>query len=185
LERGRVELAALFVHRRASLNQNTVDLMRKWLAVMPIIAALVIVVVALNLPPLRSNRSASGTDEQQLEQLLRQWDEAYARRDPEAIAPLLAPDFVFTSSNGQLITRPMYLSASLKSPDIAVETPINSEDVKIHIYGEVAVVTSMAAQRGQRFDRDPKVRFRYTDVWVKRNGRWQAVTSQSTRVMPH
>ena len=158
--------------------------MRKWLAVLFIIAALVIVVVALNLSPLRSNRTVSGSDEQQLEQLLRQWDEAYARRDPEALAPLLAPNFVFTSSTGQLTTRAMYLSASLKSPDIAVETPVNSEDVKIHIDGDMAVVTSMGAQRGQRFDRDPKVRFRYTDVWVKRNGRWQALASQSTRVQP-
>lgn len=156
--------------------------MRKWLAVLLILAALVTLVIGLSLPHLRGTRTASGNDEQQLQQLLRQWDEAYARRDAEALAPLLAPEFVFTSSNGQLITRPMYLSATLKSPDIAVETPINSEDVKIRINGDIAVVTSMAAQRGQRFDRDPKVRFRYTDVWVKRNGRWQALASQSTRV---
>ena len=158
--------------------------MRKWIAVLLIIAALIIVAVALNRPRVRTNRSALGSDEQQLQQLLRQWDEAYARRDPEVLALLLAPDFVFTNSNGQLVTRPMYLSATLKAPDIAVETPINSEDVKVHIYGDAAVVNSVAAQRGQRFDRDPKVRFRYTDVWVKRNGGWQAVASQSTRVAP-
>jgi len=125
---------------------------------------------------------SDSNDEGQLQELIHQWDEAYARRDGPALARLLADEFTFTTPTGAVINRAQYLSANLKAPDIAVETPIGSDDIKVRTYGSVAVVSSRAAQRGQRFDRDPKVRFRYTDVLVKRQGRWQAVASQATRV---
>ena len=157
-------------------------MIRKLVAILFVLAALVIVGVAFNLPRLRTGKAASGGDEQQLKDLLRQWDEAYARRDGPALNQILSDEFVFTAPNGLVISRMQYLSANLKAPDIAVETPITSEDVKVRVYGDTAVVTSIAAQRGQRFNRDPNVRFRYTDLWVKRNGRWQAVASQSTLV---
>lgn len=149
-----------------------------------IILALVIAAIAFDLPHrLTGHRSAGGAgDEQQLKDALRQWDEAYARRDGEALNQILSTDFVFTAPTGQVVTRPQYLSANLKAPDIAVETPIGSEDVQVRLYGDTAVMTSVAAQRGQRFNRDPHVRYRYTDVWVKRGDRWQAVASQATHI---
>ena len=160
-------------------------MIRKSVGALLIVGALVIVAVAFSSARFRIGNSGSGHDEQQLKELLRQWDEAYARRDPEALGHLLANDFVFTGANGQVINRSVYLSANIKSPDISIETPIHSEDVEVRVYGNAAVVTSVAAQRGQHFNRDPTVRFRYTDLWVKRDERWQAVASQSTRVMPH
>ena len=149
-----------------------------------IILAVVIAAFAFNLPQRLTGHGDQGGagDEQQLKDSLRQWDEAYARRDGEALNQILAREFSFTSPTGQVVNRSLYLSANLKAPDIAIETPINSDDVQVHVYGGTAVVTSVAAQRGQRFNRDPKVRYRYTDVWVKRGGRWQAVASQATRI---
>jgi ketosteroid isomerase-like protein len=165
-----------------SIARNIVEMIRKWLAALFIVIALVIATVAFTLPRLRNSNATAAGDEQQLKELLRQWDEAYARRDGPALNNILADEFVFTAPNGLVINRMQYLSANLKAPDIAVETPVTSEDVRVRVYGSTAVVTSTAAQRGQRFNRDPNVRFRYTDLWVKRNRRWQAVASQSTQV---
>lgn len=124
----------------------------------------------------------SGRDEQELRERLRAWDEAYAGRDIEALGRILADDFIFTNASGAVISRPQYISANIKAPDITLEIPINSEDVKVRIYGETAVVTSRGAHRGQPASRDPQVRYQYTDVWVKKQGLWKAVASQATRI---
>ena len=153
--------------------------------VLIVVAAAILIVMAWNGRSRNSGGAgAGGDDEHQLQDLTRQWDEAYARRDGPALAKLMADDFVFTTANGVVMTRPQYLSQNLKSPDIAVETPVASEDIKVRLYGNTAVVASRAAQRGQRFDRDPNVRYQYTDVWVKGRGGWHVVASQSTRIMP-
>ena len=159
-------------------------MIRKVVAITLIVIALIIAAVSFGLPRLLKKDKRQG-EEQQLTERLREWDEAYARRDGPALNRVLADEFVFIAPTGMVISRMQYLSANLKAPDIAVETPIHSEDVKVRVYGDAAVVTSQAAQRGQRFDRDPNVRFRYLDVWVNRGGRWQAVASQATRVTPH
>ncbi len=153
-----------------------------------IVAALPIVAIAIVAAWYGANGQSkdesamSGNDEQQLTELLRQWDEASARRDVEVLNGILADDFVFTNTSGRVITRSQYLSATIKAPDITLDVPVNSEDVEIRLYGTTAVITSRATQRGQPYSHDHEARFRYTDVWVKQEGRWQAVASQATRI---
>ena len=56
-------------------------------------------------------------------------------------------------------------------------------DIRIQFYEESAVVTFLVVTRGRINDkpfRDRKTRL--YDVWVRRNGTWKAVASQSTRV---
>jgi ketosteroid isomerase-like protein len=121
--------------------------------------------------------------EQELRERLREWDEASSRRDTEALNRILADDFLFTNASGAVITKTQYLMATIKAPDMTLATSVGSEDVKVRVYGETAVVTSRGAQRGQPLNRDPAVRYRYTDVWVKQQGRWNAVASQATLIL--
>lgn len=123
-----------------------------------------------------------GQDEQELRAKLHQWDEAYAGRDIETLASILADDFIFTNASGVVVSRSQYISANIKAPDMTLEIPTDSEEVSVRVYKETAVMTSRGAQRGQPFNRDPAVRYRYTDVWVKQQGRWRAVASQATRI---
>jgi ketosteroid isomerase-like protein len=127
-------------------------------------------------------RSQNSAAEQELRERLREWDEAYLRRDTEALSRILADDFVFTHASGAVINKTRYIMACVKAPDIALEAPNRSDDVAVRVYGETAVITSRATLRGQSFNRDPAVQYRYTDVWVKQQGRWNAVASQATRI---
>jgi len=127
--------------------------------------------------------SQDSAAEQELKKSLREWDEAYLRRDTEALSRILADDFIFTRASGAVIDKTRYIMGCVKAPDIALEAPSRSDDVAMRVYGETAVVTSRATQRGQSFNRDPAVQYRYTDVWVKQQGRWQAVVSQATRIL--
>lgn len=121
--------------------------------------------------------------EQEFRERLRAWDEAYAGRNTEALSRILADDFVFTNASGAVLNKAQYIMATIKAPDMTLETSVGSEDVKVRVYGDAAVVTSRGAGRGQPGNRNPTVRYRYTDVWVKQQGRWQAVASQATRIL--
>jgi ketosteroid isomerase-like protein len=124
-----------------------------------------------------------GNAEQELREMLRKWDEAYSGRNTEALASILADDFLFTNATGTVINKGQYLMGNIKAPDITLAIIIDSADVKVRVYGDTAVVTSRGAQKGQRLNRSPTARYRYTDVWVKQQGRWQAVASQATLIL--
>jgi ketosteroid isomerase-like protein len=148
-----------------------------------VVAGLIIAGASLALTQMKNNAGVpSGNDEQELREKLRAWDEAYRGRDIEALSRILADDFLFTSASGALINKMQYLSATIKAPDMTLESFVGSEDVKVRLYAEAAVVTSRGAHRGPPLIRDPAARYRLTDVWVKQQGRWQAVASQATRV---
>ena len=53
-----------------------------------------------------------------------------------------------------------------------------NEDMKVHAYGNTAVVTGIMHLKGNgkegAFDR----RYRFTDTWLRRNGQWQIIAAQ-------
>lgn len=100
------------------------------------------------------------------------WARALVRRDTVTFQRLLAPGFVY-SENDQTMTREDVLRSVASGPD-TVRAAAN-EDVRIHRFGTTALVTGWLVVRGRGaggpFDR----RYRYTDVWMKRGGRWQII----------
>jgi ketosteroid isomerase-like protein len=57
-----------------------------------------------------------------------------------------------------------------------------SEDMKVQVYRDTAVVTYRSTDKGNYKGNDISGRYRWTDVFVKRNGRWQVVSTQGTRI---
>jgi len=57
-------------------------------------------------------------------------------------------------------------------------------DVKVQLYDSAAVVTFRVVWHGRFKDADISGPQRMTDVFVKREGRWQCVASQATRIQP-
>ena len=55
-------------------------------------------------------------------------------------------------------------------------------DVQVRVYGDTAVVTSRAMLKGQRQGQDISGQFRGIDVYVKKQGSWQVVAAQATRI---
>jgi ketosteroid isomerase-like protein len=60
----------------------------------------------------------------------------------------------------------------------------SNSDMRANVYGNAAVVTGILRMKGRGpggpFDR----RYRYTDTWVRLDGRWQAVASQDYLIPP-
>ena len=58
------------------------------------------------------------------------------------------------------------------------------QDIKVNLYGDTAVLTGKTIFTGTAHDQPFGGSYRWTDVFVQRNGRWQVVASQATNVAP-
>ena len=123
---------------------------------------------------------AQPTEEQTLVELERAWNDAFYKKDIEFLDSILAEEFVATYDDGTLgdRNRELELSASFNQRVISA----TQEDFTVRVYGDAAVVWFTLRLVGLRQGQRAEVAFRYTDVWVRRDGRWQCVSTQSTRI---
>src|SRR5207245_3157640 len=108
----------------------------------------------------------------------RQAKEASLRRDPEFPQHALAEDYVAISPLGQITTKQDTVS-SRKSGQLRYDN-IDVSDMVVRLYGDTAIVTARADVKGHQLGEDFSGPYRYTRVWVRRNGRWQTVSYQAT-----
>jgi ketosteroid isomerase-like protein len=108
----------------------------------------------------------------------RQAKEASLHRDAEFSQRTLADDYVAITPLGQVTTKQDTLSAR-KSGQLRYES-IDITDMVVRLYGDTAVVTARADVRGHQLGEDFSGPYRYTRVWVRRNGHWQTVSYQAT-----
>lgn len=110
------------------------------------------------------------------------WNDAVAKQDKAWFDANYAADFSSISGSSAKLMN--------KSEDIAdtVNNKVKMElaettGMNIRIDGNTAIVTGVFRtkgkdEKGTAFDR----KVRYTDVWIKRDGRWQAWSSQGTLI---
>ena len=142
---------------------------------------LVVTASALTVSAGESQRVRS--DQDVLMQLERDWDAAFHRHDVAFIANILADEFVATYDNGVRADKARELALAADRSQQVDSSSLDEFIVKT--YRDTAVVwfslhlTSTSPQ-----GRQLEMTLRYTDVWVFRDGRWQCVASQSTRLAP-
>ncbi len=124
-------------------------------------------------------QSAQSTREILIE-LERGWNDAFYRRDVDFIAQLLADEFTATYDDGSRgdKARELELVAAFNQQVVSAV----QEDFTIEVYGEAAVVWFTLRIVGIRQGQEATIRLSYTDIWVQRDGRWQCVSTHSTRV---
>ena len=104
------------------------------------------------------------------------WASALVKRDSVVFNRLLAPGFVYTE-NDQMMDRAAVLHSVVAGSDTI--TAAHNEAMEVHRYGTVtAVVTGWLVVRGRGSSGAFERRYRFTDTWVKRGGRWQIVAAQ-------
>ena len=118
--------------------------------------------------------------EDTLIQIEHEWGNALLQADVAAWSRYLGDDWVLTYSDGTLVTKPMAL-ADLKEGALRIES-FQLDDVKVRVYGDTAVVTGQITEKSKFRDKDTSGVRRFTDVFVKRDGRWQAVASHESNV---
>lgn len=104
--------------------------------------------------------------------------EASIRRDADFSQRTLAEDYVAITPLGQVTTKQDTVSAR-KSGQLRYDT-IDVSDMVVRVYGDTAVVTARADVKGHQLGEDFSGPYRYTRVWVRKSGHWQAVSYQAT-----
>lgn len=120
--------------------------------------------------------------EAELMQIERDIGEANIKRDKAFFQRIEADEFIFTDAAGGVTTKAEDV-ASLDEP--AGETKLISyvaDEMKVYVYGKTAVVTGRVTTTSRRKDNDIVSKTRFTDVFVKRDGRWQLVAGHSSRI---
>ena len=121
---------------------------------------------------------------QQAEQEIRQREtrrfEAIVRGDAAALQDILADDLTYTHTSGVHETK-AELTEKLKSGQLKYES-FTPDDIVVQVYGTTAVLTGTASVRVQVKGEHLSFRLRFTDVYVKKDNRWQMVAWQATRL---
>jgi ketosteroid isomerase-like protein len=122
----------------------------------------------------------TGNVEQTLIQMERDWAQALSKNDLAAQERIVAADWMVTSDEGQLMTKAQS-DAATKS-GATKYTEFAADDMNVRVFGDTAVVTGRSTMKGLRYGRNISGQERFTDVFVRRGGRWQAVSTQVTRI---
>jgi ketosteroid isomerase-like protein len=143
----------------------------------------VLVIAATSLTPGQAKAKQAGPSdniEQAIRQLHRETVQAQLKSDTAALDRVWADDHTFTNPLGVVQTKAQRL-AEMKSGDRTLES-FTLEDIQVRVYGNTAVVTGRGTLKGQRHGQDIGGQYRGIDVYVKKQGRWQLVAAQATRI---
>ena len=110
-------------------------------------------------------------------QIENEWAQADKTMDAVALGKLLGDDWFFLGPLGTE-TKAQHL-AGLKKGDENIQS-IKLWGMKVRVYGDVAVVTGSEHEQSTKKNTDTSGDYVYTDVFVKRHGRWEAINSQDT-----
>lgn len=118
---------------------------------------------------------ATASDRANLEELNEAYVRAVEASDVRRFEQLLADDFLCSLGDGTLVDRQSFLERTANPAGIS---DLQAHDVRIQLLGDVAIVHGRTTYRMVGGHRGSG---RYTDVWVRRGGRWQAVSAHVTR----
>ena len=93
--------------------------------------------------------------------------------DPDALESILAPDFLHVIPVG-IITKEEQLAFMRKHPAPRQNAEKHFEDMHIRVYENLGIVNGMVVEAGPGTNRKTL----FTDVFVYRDGKWQAVNAQ-------
>ena len=132
----------------------------------------------------RQQSVAQGADaaaEREVRQTIEKYRTALLQKDAAALERIWADDYTFTNGAGATFSKAQRL-ANLKSGATSLGSISEDEDIKVRVYGKVAVATSRVTIKGQYSGKQASGQYRSIHVWVKGAAGWQLVANQLTPV---
>lgn len=120
-------------------------------------------------------------DAETISNIEQQLAKAWVSRDRATIDAILAPEWSVTDAAGRVLTKQQVMQESFDSPDRRIET-MAIDDVQVRTFGDMAVATGRTRATGSYRGTSSSMVLRFTDVFVRRGGRWQVVASHGSTV---
>jgi len=127
-------------------------------------------------------QGANAAAEQEVRQTIEKYRKALLQKDAATLERIWADDYTFTNGAGEIHSKADRL-ANLKSGATSLDSISEEEDMKVRVYGNVAVATSRVTIKGQYSGKQTSGQYRSIHVWVKGAAGWQLVANQLTPVI--
>jgi hypothetical protein len=123
------------------------------------------------------------SDEKQILKLEDDWVRALETKDRKVLDKIVARDFTFIEPDGTVKNRAEYLAD--RSSEVADIESFENVDLKVEVHGTSAVASGVAKITERRKGNRYRFSLRWKELWLKRNGKWQALVSQATPINPN
>jgi ketosteroid isomerase-like protein len=121
-----------------------------------------------------------GKVEAELTGLAHEWDQAMVENDAEAIGRYMADDWTIFGSDGSMSDKATFLGL-VKSGTLSHDV-MESEDLKVRVYGDTAVVTSRGVSGGKYQGQAFREVEQSSNVFVRQEGQWRCVLTHLSRI---
>ena len=118
--------------------------------------------------------------EDELIRVAQEWDRAMVGNDPEAIGWYMADDWTIIGPDGSVSDKATFL-ALVKSGALTHDV-MESEDFRVRVYGDTAVVTARGVSGGKYQGRLFREVERSTCVFVRQAEEWRCVLTHLSRL---
>jgi len=122
----------------------------------------------------------ASSEEIQIRQLERAWNQAEANQQITEVANLVDDTLVYTDYDGSIMNKSEYLKW-VAAPDQKADH-LFDEGMTVHVYGNAAVVNGIYRESGTNKGKKYVIRSRYTDTWIRYGSIWRCVASHSTLI---
>ena len=122
-----------------------------------------------------------GSAESDLKDLTQKWLDAYVKADTAFLKTVEADDWSFVDSDGTMITKAKDIKEVEDKTFVCKSA--SASDVKVKAMGDnnaavMATIKMAGTYKGEEFSNE----YRSVDVFEKKDGKWQAIYSQITKV---
>jgi hypothetical protein len=125
--------------------------------------------------------AADAPDAAELTKLLNDFLAGASHDDAATHDRFWADDLIYTRSVGKRVNK-AEIMANLKPQPGEPETIYSAEDVRIQQYGTTAIVAFRLVGKTKKNDETQVANYLNTGMFLKRDGKWQAVAWQATKV---
>jgi ketosteroid isomerase-like protein len=144
------------------------------------IALIVVALHSVGATAIRTQASAT----QEVTALLRAFMAGAGSGDRAIFEKFFADDVIYTRASGVVITKASIME-SLGKPAPASEgkSTYSAEDITVHEYGDTVIVAFRLVGHAEHTDgKIETTHYRNTGTFLRRNGQWQAVAWQATKI---
>lgn len=104
---------------------------------------------------------------------------ALQTNNAELFGSLLADKYVYTDQDGTVFAGK---AANIADMKFTTWTTEETADLKVTVFGNTAIATGTFVAKGTYKGKSFDDRGRFTDTWVKMNGKWQVVASHASLI---
>ena len=130
-------------------------------------------------------QAQTAPDAAELTKLLKDFLAGASRNDAAMHDRFWADDLIYTGSSGRRIGKADIMRDQRSTPPLKAGAPatvFSAEDIRIQQYGDTAIVAFRLIGTTQKNGASDSVNYLNTGTFLKRNGKWQAVAWQATKM---